>query len=148
MCEKELSMIQSGIHASAEPLLESQDFDQHYRYVKKLIQELREDNHASLRKELFGEDEGDLTLDKKQMQSLFRVLRKVERHYRECCTAPIPKELEGSIRSRDDSEWLPWEMEAIEKVDAWRQELKEKKQEGRQMLLKALEKLRKGERVS
>ena len=136
-------MIQSGIHASPEPLLESHDFDQHHQYIKKLIQDLKEDNHASLRKELLGEDGVNLTLDKKQMQGLFRVLRKVERHYRELSTPPIPTELEGSIRSRDDSEWLPWEMEAIEKVDAWREELHEKKQEGREMLRKALEKLRK-----
>lgn len=136
-------MIQSGIHASPEPLLESQDFDQHYRYVKKLIQDLKDDNQPSLRKELFGEEEGNRTLDQKKMQGLSRVLRKVERHYRELSTPPIPTELEGSIRSRDDSEWLPWEMEAIEKVDAWRQELQERKSEGREMLLKALEKLRK-----
>ena len=136
-------MIQSGIHASPEPLLESQDFDQHYRYVKKLIQDIKEDNHASLQKALFGEEGGAGTLDQKKMQGLSRVLRKVERHYRELNTPPIPQELEGSIRSRDDSEWLPWEMEAIEKVDAWRQELQEKKLEGREMLLKALAKLRK-----
>jgi hypothetical protein len=143
MREKELSMIQSGIHASPEPLLESQDFDRHYRYVKKLIQDLKEDNRASLRKELFGEQGGNSTLDPKKMQGLARVLRKVERHYRELSIPPIPTELEGSIRSRDDSEWLPWEMEAIEKVDAWRQELQERRHEGREMLREALEKLRK-----
>lgn len=136
-------MIQSGIHASPEPLLESQDFEQHHRYVKKLIQHIKEDNHASLRKELFGEEAVNRALDPKQMQGLSRVLRKVERHYRELSTPPIPKELEGSIRSRDDAEWLPWEMEAIEKVDAWRQELQERKSEGRMMLVKALESLRK-----
>jgi hypothetical protein len=141
-------MIQSRIRVLAEPLLDHQGLDQHHLYVKKLIQELKEENHAALKKELFGEDESNRTIDKKQIKELFRVLRKLERNYKECCSAPIPEELEGSIRSRQDSEWLPWEFEAIEKVDTWREEVQEKKVQARQILDRALERLRNGERLS
>jgi hypothetical protein len=81
------------------------------------------------------------------MKQLFRFLRKIEHHYEECCSPPIPDELEKSIRSRDSEDWLPWELEAIEKVDAWREELQDRKLLARQMFQGALEKVRNGEKL-
>jgi hypothetical protein len=141
-------MTQSGINTSAEPLLEGQDLDQQFLYVKTLIQKLKEDNQDSLKKELFGEDESNRTLDKKQIKELFRLLRKLERDFKDCCTAPIPPELEGSIRGRDESQWLPWELEAIEKVEVWRAEIQAKRQQSRLILDAALHKLRSGQKAS
>ncbi len=37
---------------------------------------------------------------------------------------PVPVELEASIRIRKRSTWLPWEAEAIRKIDRWRTDLK------------------------
>lgn len=138
-------MSQSAFRASAEAFLESYDFNENYQYLRKLIQDLKHENGTSLRKELFGAEERERTLTKKQMKQLFRFLRKIEHHYEQCCTPPIPDELEESIRSKESDEWLPWELEAIEKVDAWREELQDKKRIARQMFQKALEKVRKGE---
>ena len=140
-------MSQSAFHASAGDFLQSYDFNQNYRYLKKLIQELKVENDQSLKRALFGEDECKRTLTKKQMKQLFRFLRKIEHHYEECCTPPIPDELEKSIRERESDEWLPWELEAIEKVDAWREELQDRKLMARQMFQKALEKVRNGEKL-
>ncbi len=36
---------------------------------------------------------------------------------------PVPVELEASIRIRKKSTWLPWEAEAIRKIDRWRADL-------------------------
>ena len=138
-------MSQSAFHASAGAFLDSYDFNENYRYLKKLIQDLKQENGKSLKKELFGEEEAERTLTKKQMKQLFRFLRKIEHHYEQCCTPPIPRELEKSIRSKDSDEWLPWELEAIEKVDAWNEELQEKKRTARTMFQRALEKVRNGE---
>jgi hypothetical protein len=140
-------MTQSAFSTSSGNFLDSYDFNQNYKYLKKLIQDLKVENGTSLRKEIFGEDESDRTLTKKQMKQLFRFLRKIEHHYEECCNPPIPEELEKSIRARDSSQWLPWEMEAIEKVDTWREALNDRKMHARQMLQKALDKLRNGETV-
>jgi len=140
-------MSQSAFHASDGDLLQSYDFNQNYRYLKKLIQELKVENEQSLKLALFGEDERELTLTKKQMKQLFRFLRKIEHHYEECCTPPIPDELEKSIRQRESDEWLPWELEAIDKVDAWREELHERKLMARQMFQKTLDKVRNGEKL-
>jgi predicted glycosyl hydrolase (DUF1957 family) len=79
------------------------------------------------------------------MKQLFRFLRKIEQHYEQCCTPPIPEELERSIRQKSSDEWLPWELEAIEKVDAWREELQERKRAARDMFQKVLEKVRTGQ---
>jgi hypothetical protein len=145
--KKECHMNQSASRASAGTFLDSYDFNQNYHYLKKLIQDLKVENSTSVRKEIFGEDERECNLTKKQMKQLFRFLRKIEHHYEECCSPPIPEELENSIRDRDSSEWLPWELEAIEKVDGWREELEEKRRNARQMLHSALEKVRKGEEI-
>jgi len=140
--QKELDMTQSAFHSSARVLLESQDFDQNYRYVKKLIQELKVENQESLKRDIFGADERKRTLTKKEMQDLARSLRRIELQYAECAKPPIPKELESSIRRRNDTDWLPWELEAIEKVDVWREELQSKREKIRQMLDRALRKIR------
>jgi hypothetical protein len=140
-------MSQSAFHASAGDFLQSYDFNQNYSYLKMLIQELRVEDDKSLKRALFGEDDNERTLTKKQMKQLFRFLRKIEHHYEECCNPPIPDELEKSIRQRESDEWLPWELEAIEKVDSWREALQDRKLIARQMFEKALDKVRNGEKL-
>jgi hypothetical protein len=140
-------MSQSAFHTSAGNFLDSYDFNQNYKYLKKLIQDLKVENGSSLRKELFGEDESGRTLSKREMKALFRFLRKIESHYEECCTPPIPEELEQSIRQKAKAAWLPWESEAIHKVDEWRSALVDRKLNARDMLGDALERVRRGESV-
>lgn len=141
-------MTQTALEVSAGNLLDSYDFNQNYRYLKTLLQELKAENKEIVRKELFGEEKPERTITKKDMRMLFRFLRKIENHYEECSNAPIPPELEQSIRSRDESEWLPWEAEAIEKVEAWREEAEEKKLSAREKLNSTLDKIRSGEKIS
>lgn len=138
-------MTRNAVHASSGRFLEAYDFDQNYMYLKKLIQELKAENGVSLKKEIFGEEDSNRTLTKKQMKQLFKFLRKIESHYEECCNPPIPEELELSIRNRDRSRWLPWEEEAIDKVEAWRSELDEKRMSAKGMFESALEKVYRGE---
>jgi hypothetical protein len=140
-------MSQSAFHASVGNFLDSYDFDQNYRYLKKLIKDLKAENRATLKKEIFGEDDPGRALTKKQMKQLFRFLRRIEKHYQECRRSPIPQELEESIRARDCSEWLPWEKEAIDKADAWREGLIERKSNAREMFNTALERIRQGEDI-
>jgi len=106
-------MTESAFGASAGTLLDSYDFNQNYRYLKKLLKELKAQNIETVQREIFGEDERGRPLTKKEMKQLFQFLRKIENHYDECRNPPIPEELEKSIWSRDNSKWLPWEKEAI-----------------------------------
>ncbi|MCX5861898.1 MAG: hypothetical protein WCG29_09445 [Desulfomonile sp.] len=139
-------MTQSAFHASARTLPESNDFNQNYRNLKKLIQALKLKNGNSIRREIFGEEETALPLTSKDMKDLFRSLRKIESHYEQCSTPPIPQELEKSIRGRDTSEWLPWELEAIEKVENWRADLDDKRISAHKMFQATLEKIRRKKR--
>ncbi len=140
-------MSQSASQASAGNLLDSYDFNQNYDYLKKLIQDLKVENGNSLKKELFGEDESSRTLTKKEMKQLFKFFRKIEAHYAQCSMAPIPDELEQSIRAKDAQDWLPWEKEAIEKVDIWKEAVLERRRTAGKMLDDVLDKVKRGESI-
>lgn len=47
-----------------------------------------------------------------------------EESYDQTPEPPVPVELEASIRIRKRSTWLPWESEAIRKIDRWRADLR------------------------
>ena len=141
-------MSQSALDASPSIVLDTCDFDQNYRYLKMLIKELKSQNVPSVKKAIFGKDRKSRALTKKQMKELARFLRKIENRYRECSTPPIPDELETAIRERDSGDWLPWELEAIQKIDAWREELHDRKRVAREMLSLTLQKVRQGEDLS
>ena len=79
-------------------------------------------------------DERKRNLTKKEMEDLARALRKIELRYTEYAKPPIPKALETSIRRRNDADWLPWELEGIEKIEIWDNELETKKEKLQQML--------------
>ncbi|MCL5123291.1 MAG: hypothetical protein M1511_02100 [Deltaproteobacteria bacterium] len=141
-------MPQSSSRALAEKLPEMSDFDGNYKYLKKLLQDLKVENSDSLKKELFGDTDPTKPFNKKEMKQLFKCLRKIEHHYEELSTPPIPNELEKSIRRRAKKDWLPWELEAIQKIDVWREEFETKKDRARNLLESTLEKVRRGEKIS
>jgi len=130
-------MNQAAFHTSATAM-DSQDFDHNYRYIKKLIQELMAQNRGSLKRDMLSRNERIPHLTKKETLDLAKVLRKIELQYTEYSKPPIPKALETSIRRRNDADWLPWELEAIEKIDVWREGLETKKEKIQQMLNKAM----------
>ncbi len=144
---KEWEMAHTAFQASAGSFLDSYDFNQNYHYLKRLIEELKMENRDTVRERIFGEGERGRNLTKREMKQLFKFLRKIENHYEECRTPPIPVELEKSIRSRETTDWLPWELEAIEKVDGWRSRLKDQKLAARDMFTMALARIRNGEKL-
>ncbi len=101
-------MTQSAFQTSEGTSLDSIDFTHNYRNLKKIIQAIKVENGQTVGKELFGDEENVPALTKKDLKDLFKMLRKIEHHYEECCNPPIPQALEKSIRNRDSSEWLPW----------------------------------------
>jgi hypothetical protein len=122
-----------------------EDMDGEFHALKNLIKELKAENKESVTREIFGAEESDRQLTKTQMKKLFRLLRKIERQCTELERPPIPRELEAFIKKRDSSEWLPWELEAVEKLEVWRKELRDRKETARDMFNCTLAKVRKGE---
>ncbi len=131
-------MTESAVHTSAGFVRDGYDFNAQFDYLKKLIQVLKKEDSEAVQKEIFGDKESEKKLTKKEMKQLFRSLRKIEKQLQACGEPPIPVELENAIRSRDSEEWLPWELEAIGKIDAWREEIQEKKGGARKMLEETL----------
>lgn len=135
-------MTQSAFQTSEGTSLDSFDFNQNFRSLKKIIQAIKVENGQTVERELFGAEENVPALTKKDLKDLFKALRKVEHHYEECCNPPIPQALEKSIRNRDSSEWLPWELEAIEKVEIWRSDLDDRKKKTAQLFEQTLTKIK------
>jgi len=60
-------------------------------------------------------------LNRRQIGILNRYLQ--EAQATEGLAPPVPVELEASIRIRKRATWLPWEAEAIRKIDIWRKDV-------------------------
>jgi len=135
-------MTQSAFQTSEGTSLDSFDFNQNFRSLKKIIQAIKVENGQTVERELFGAEENVPALTKKDLKDLFKALRKVENQYEECCNPPIPQALEKSIRNRDSSEWLPWELEAIEKVEIWRSDLDDRKKKTAHLFEQTLQKIK------
>jgi len=61
-------------------------------------------------------------LSKKEFRERNVLVKSILKRFGTMLTPPVPLDLESSIRGRSTDNWLPWEKEAIEKVDAWRME--------------------------
>jgi hypothetical protein len=64
-------------------------------------------------------------LSKKQSTEHNRLVKSIFQRFSKILTPPIPSDLEQSIKSKDPSNWLPWEKEAIEKISQWRLAIEE-----------------------
>lgn len=61
-------------------------------------------------------------LSKKEFRERNFMVRNILKRFGTMLTPPVPLDLEASIRGKSRDKWLPWEKEAIEKVEAWRME--------------------------
>ncbi|MFH1112820.1 MAG: hypothetical protein V1792_02770 [Pseudomonadota bacterium] len=52
-----------------------------------------------------------------------QIVRRVLKRLEQVLKPPVPPEVERYIRTRDRSDWLPWEQEVIAKVGRWRSQL-------------------------
>lgn len=102
------------------------EFRENYRFLTELIN-CRDKNDsvekglASLVNERLLETRGKL--NRRQMRILSNYVKGVERNDPDFMGPPVPAELEASIRVKKRSMWLPWEAEAIRKIDRWREDL-------------------------
>jgi hypothetical protein len=77
-----------------------------------------------VREDILGKDcRGRSALTGRQQKILKDFLRHVAEDGLEEYEPPVPAELEASIRIRERSTWLPWEAEAIRKIERWRKDV-------------------------
>lgn len=99
------------------------EFRENYLFLCELIN--CEENNNAARRALADLAEEDLEhirgkLNRRQLALVRRFIRGLKVRDAECLTPPVPAELEASLRIRERSTWLPWELEAIQKIDRWR----------------------------
>jgi hypothetical protein len=59
-------------------------------------------------------------LSREDLLRLLAIVRRIRTKYQELLESPVPPELERDILLKAAEERLPWEVEALEKVDQWR----------------------------
>jgi hypothetical protein len=102
------------------------EFRENYLFLRELI--TCKDRNDSARKGLQPlvhrpELRVRAQLNRRQLKILKDFLKDAKRDGLECLDPPVPAELEASIRIRKRATWLPWEAEAILKIDRWRKDL-------------------------
>ncbi|MFH0821174.1 MAG: hypothetical protein V2B18_00355 [Pseudomonadota bacterium] len=102
------------------------EFRENYRFLCELINcEHRNSTFVKLMERLTTNDLVRLrgTLNRRQSKILKDFLHASDDNDFEPLFPPVPAELEASIKIRRKSTWLPWEAEAIQKIELWRQDM-------------------------
>jgi hypothetical protein len=110
----------------ADPSSIPGEFRENYRFLSELINCEEKNNTASKTLEQLVKRRLrslDRKLNRRQMKVLHGFLRSLEDKEFDPVTPPVPSELEAAIRVRKRSTWLPWEAEAIRKIERWRGDL-------------------------
>ncbi|MEJ2715893.1 MAG: hypothetical protein P8182_01950 [Deltaproteobacteria bacterium] len=99
------------------------EFRENYRFLCELITCKEKNDSAwkgleALAKKKARELKGRLTRRQIKILNDFRRYTDIDGPYG--FSVPVPPELEASIRIRKRATWLPWEAEAIQKIERWR----------------------------
>ncbi|MGO9121377.1 MAG: hypothetical protein ACLQPD_27675 [Desulfomonilaceae bacterium] len=102
------------------------EFRENYKFLCELINCRQKNNSVTKRFEELADNRlcnlrGKL--NRRQLQIVTRFLKEFDLEEPECFAPPVPPELEASLRLRKRSTWLPWEAEAIRKIERWRADL-------------------------
>jgi hypothetical protein len=102
------------------------EFRENYRFLSELINCKHKNSSAThcLEKVLeprLCQIRGKL--NRRQIKILSLFVKDLENSEPESLSPPVPAELEAAIRVKKRSTWLPWEAEAIRKIERWREDL-------------------------
>ncbi|MGC8604000.1 MAG: hypothetical protein ACP5VS_09955 [Desulfomonilaceae bacterium] len=102
------------------------EFRENYKFLSELIDCKEKNNVASKGLESMVEERLKILrgkLNRRQLKILTNYLSRIEDDDENLLTPPVPAELEASIRIRKKATWLPWEAEAIRKIERWRSDV-------------------------
>ena len=123
-------MVKGGSLRRSGSNTQKKDACENYDYLKEIIKVASRngwdmESLGLVSKDLPTNPDGPLT--KKAFQDLNRSVGNALKRFDKALTPPVPLDLEESIRARKKEKWLPWEAEAIEKIEAWRADVKKVK---------------------
>ncbi|MCL5125356.1 MAG: hypothetical protein M1511_12835 [Deltaproteobacteria bacterium] len=103
------------------------EFRENYKFLSELINCKEKNNTASKGLESMVEERLKAlrgNLNRRQLKILTDYLSRIDDDDDALLTPPVPAELEASIRIRNRGTWLPWETEAIRKIEKWRADVR------------------------
>jgi hypothetical protein len=101
------------------------EFRENYKFLSELIECKVKNDAASMGLESMAQERLRKLrgkLNRRQIKILSDYLDHVEED-ESAITPPVPAELEASIRIKSKGTWLPWEAEAIRKIERWRSDV-------------------------
>jgi len=111
--------------AAAVPELPG-DFNSNYRYLKQLINKALKDGTPLETLHLIPKHpprKKPKQLSKKDLIKLLHIIRRIRTRYQRLLQPPVPRELERDILAKKPEQRLPWELEALEKLERWREDV-------------------------
>ncbi|MFH1114623.1 MAG: hypothetical protein V1792_11940 [Pseudomonadota bacterium] len=99
------------------------DFKSNYKLLKEIIHKALkegtplEDLHLIPKHPSNGKTR---QLSKDDLLKLLHTIRRIKTRYQRLLQCPVPRELERDILAKAPEERLPWETEALEKIEQWR----------------------------
>jgi len=103
------------------------DFNSNYRYLKQLINKALKEGTPIEELRLIpkhGSKEKVKQLSRDDLVKLLHIIRRIKSRYQRLLQSPVPRELERDILVKRPESRLPWEQEALEKIEQWREDVK------------------------
>ncbi len=102
------------------------DFKSNYRYLKQLINKALKQGTPLESLSLVPRHSPPAEprkLSREDLANLLRIIRRIRQRYQALLECPVPRELERDILMKAPQERLPWENEALEKIEAWKKDV-------------------------
>ena len=103
------------------------DFKSNYRYLKKLINRALKEGTPIEELHLVPRQpspERARELSRDDLLRLLNIIRRLKSRYQALLQPPVPHELERDILAKAVEHRLPWENEALEKIQRWRRDVR------------------------
>lgn len=102
------------------------DFKSNYRQLKQLINKALKEGTPIEQLRLIPRNRPDRSprqFSRDDLLKLLSIIRRIKTRYQALLQSPVPRELERDIQSKAPEVRLPWEIEALEKVERWRNDV-------------------------
>jgi hypothetical protein len=102
------------------------DFNSNYRHLKRLINKALKEGTPLEELRLIPKNPSaapQRQLSREDLLKLLHIIRRIKTRYQRLLQSPVPRELERDIRAKTSDLRLPWEDEALEKVEQWRRDV-------------------------
>lgn len=102
------------------------DFNSNYRTLKRIINKALKEGTSLEELKLIPKNPSEKPprqLSREDLLKLLHTIRRIKTRCQRLLQSPVPKELERDILAKAPESRLPWENEALEKIEQWREDV-------------------------